>query len=67
MSEQTPSWAERLISSNEALSKSNQALADAITFQAKSINALSGAIAQMVAAEIGDEPQPLTYMDGTPR
>lgn len=67
MSEQTPSWAERLISSNEALSKSNQALADAITLQAKSLNALSGAIAQMVAAELDDDPQPLTYMDGTPR
>ena len=67
MSEQTPYWAERLISSNEALSKSNQALADAITLQAKSINGLSGAIAQMVAAEFDDDPVPLTYMDGSPR
>lgn len=60
MSEQTPSWAERLI-------KSNELLADAITAQAKSINALSGAIAQMVAAELDDDPVPLTYMDGSPR
>lgn len=67
MSEQTPSWAERLISSNEAVSKSSQALADAITLQAKSLNALSGAIAQMVAAELDDDPPPQTYMDGTPR
>lgn len=67
MSEQTPSWAERLIRSNEAQAKSSQALADAITLQAKSINGLSGAIAQMVAAELDDDPVPLTYIDGSPR
>lgn len=60
MSEQTPPWAERLI-------KSNEAVADAIVLQAKSLNALAGAIAQMVASEMGDEPAPRTYLDGTPR
>lgn len=59
MSEQTPFWAERLI-------KSNEALADAVALQTRSINALSAAITQMVAMELDDDPPPKTYMDGTP-
>lgn len=60
MSEQTPSWVEPLI-------QSNQQLAAAIAAQAKSLNALAGAIAQLAAAELDDDPVPTTYMDGTQR
>ena len=60
MSEQTPSWVEPLI-------QSNQRLTDAMMTQAKSLNALAGAIAQLAAAELNDDPVPTTYMDGTLR
>lgn len=60
MSEQIPSWVDPLI-------QSNQQLADAMKAQAKSLNALAGAIAQLAAAELDDDPVPTTYMDGTPR
>lgn len=53
MSEQTPSWVDPLI-------QSNQQLAAALKAQAKSLNALA-------AAELDDDPVPTTYMDGTPR
>ena len=59
MSEQAPSWVEPLI-------QSNQQLAAALKLQAKSLNALAGAIAQLAAAELDDDPVPTTYMDGTP-
>ena len=60
MSEQAPSWVEPLI-------QSNQQLAVAIAAQAKSLHALAGAIAQLAAGELDDDPVPATYMDGTPR
>ena len=60
MSEQAPSWVEPLI-------QSNQQLAAAIAAQAKSLNALAGAIAQLAAAGLNDDPVPTTYMDGTQR
>jgi hypothetical protein len=60
MSEPTPSWAERLI-------QSNQQLANAITSQAHSLSALSEAIVKLAESQMDDElPRPTGFLDDAP-
>jgi len=51
MNEPTPFWAERLI-------QSNQQLANAITHQAKSLQALSVALVKLAESQLDDELPP---------